>query len=75
MGGWFERVNLRLLPATERRWRLTEQLPVRYDVRGRLISDAHMAAAALEEDATLCSADRDCLRFTEGRYPNPVEAA
>ena len=37
----------------------------RYDLRGNLIADAHLAALAIEHGLTLCSADTDFARFKE----------
>ncbi len=39
---------------------------------GNLVSDAHLAALAIEHGATLCSADRDFGRFPGLRWVNPL---
>jgi predicted nucleic acid-binding protein len=44
----------------------------RYDLRGNLISDAHLAALAIEHGLTLASADTDFARFKELRWVDPV---
>ncbi len=44
----------------------------RYDLRGNLISDAHLAALAIEHGLTLCSVDTDFARFKELRWIDPV---
>lgn len=44
----------------------------RYDLRGNLISDAHLAALAIEHGLTLASADTDFARFEELRWVDPV---
>ena len=44
----------------------------RYEVRGHLVPDAHLAALAIEHGLTLCSADTDFARFSEVRWENPV---
>ncbi len=44
----------------------------RYELRGNLISDAHLAALAIEHGLTLCSADTDFARFSELRWVDPV---
>jgi len=51
---------------------LLGELVVRYELRGNLISDAQLAALALEHGLTVCSADTDFARFTEVRWENPV---
>lgn len=43
-------------------------------VAGNLTSDAHLAALALEHNATLCSSDHDFLRFPGIRLINPLAA-
>lgn len=44
----------------------------RYDLRGNIVSDAHLAALAIEHGLTLCSADTDFARFSELRWIDPV---
>jgi uncharacterized protein len=39
---------------------------------GNLVSDAHLAALAIEHGAELCSADRDFGRFRGLRWMNPL---
>ena len=39
---------------------------------GNLVSDAHLAALAIEHGAELCSADRDFGRFPGLRWMNPL---
>lgn len=40
--------------------------------RGNLVSDAHLAALALEHGLTLCSADSDFARFPNLRWIDPL---
>ena len=44
----------------------------RYRVTGNLMSDAHLAALAIEHGLELCSADTDFARFRELRWRNPM---
>ena len=39
---------------------------------GNLVSDAHLAALAIEHGAELCSADTDFARFQRLRWINPL---
>jgi predicted nucleic acid-binding protein len=39
---------------------------------GNLTMDAHLAALAIEHNATLCSADSDFRRFPGLRFLNPL---
>lgn len=41
-------------------------------VHGNLVSDAHLAALAIEHGLTLCSADGDFARFAKLRWINPL---
>lgn len=41
---------------------------------GKLVSDAHLAALAIEHGLTLCSADSDFARFPDLRWINPLIA-
>jgi toxin-antitoxin system PIN domain toxin len=43
------------------------------DARGDLVSDAHLAALAIEHGLTLCSNDRDFARFPRLRWTNPLD--
>lgn len=40
----------------------------------RLVSDAHLAALAMEHGLTLCSTDGDFARFPGLRWENPLAA-
>lgn len=57
---------------THRHANVLADLARRYDVRGDLTSDAHLAALAIEHGLTVCSADTDFVRFAELRWENPV---
>jgi uncharacterized protein len=41
-------------------------------VHGNLVTDAHLAALAIEHGLTLCSTDGDFARFPELRWTNPL---
>ena len=43
-----------------------------YRVSGNLVSDAHLAALAIEHGLEVCSTDTDFARFTEVRWRNPL---
>jgi len=48
------------------------QLVLRHDVRGNLVTDAQLAALALEHGLAICSADTDFARFAEIEWVNPL---
>lgn len=57
---------------TERHADVLGSLVVKYQLRGHLVPDAHLAALAHEHGLTVCSADTDFARFTEVRWLNPL---
>ena len=59
---------------TERHAAVVGALVERYHLRGNLVSDAHLAALAIEHGLALASADTDFARFGELRWFNPLAA-
>jgi toxin-antitoxin system PIN domain toxin len=57
---------------TDRHARILETLVTAYRLRGNLITDAQLAALAIEHGLTIYSADTDFARFTEIRWVNPL---
>ncbi len=58
---------------TERHAEVLGSLIRSYQLRANLISDAHLAALAIEHGLTVWSADTDFARFREIRWQNPLE--
>ena len=50
------------------------QLTVGASLRGNLVSDAHLAALAIEHGVGICSADSDFARFASLEWINPVSS-
>lgn len=48
------------------------QLIVDGDLRGNLLTDAQLAALAIEYGAGICSADSDFARFPQLTWVNPI---
>lgn len=42
------------------------------DLRGNLVTDAHLAALAIEHGTSICSFDSDFARFDDLRWTNPA---
>lgn len=59
----FERLNVVIVEPGEQFWRTFAQLVVEARVSGPLITDAVLAALAVEHGASVCSTDRDFRRF------------
>ena len=57
----------------ERYWDVLRDLLHRAQVTGPLVTDAALAALAIEHGATLCTTDRDFARFPGLRTLNPLE--
>lgn len=59
---------------TDRHAEVLGSLVTNHDLRGNLVSDASMAALAIEHGLTVYSADTDFAMFPEIRWVNPIEA-
>jgi predicted nucleic acid-binding protein len=55
--------------------RILTDLITRYQLQGNIISDAHLAALAIEHGLEVCSNDSAFARFGEIRWTNPVSPA
>ena len=54
--------------------RILTDLITRYKLTGNIISDAHLAALAIEHGLTLCSTDGDFAKFPGLKWENPLAA-
>jgi uncharacterized protein len=73
VGTWLARDNVVILAPTDRHWRILSDLLPKSQARGPLIMDAHLAALAIEHGATLCTNDRDFLRFPGLKVEFPLQ--
>ena len=69
---WLARPNVAILQPTERHWGILSDLLESAQVRAALVTDAHLAALAVEHGATLVSVDRDFSRFEGLKLENPL---
>lgn len=69
---WLECENTWIPSPTERHAAILGDLIVRYDLRGNLVTDAQLAALAIEHGLTVFSADTDFARFREVEWVNPL---
>lgn len=60
---WMQRPQVVVVEAGERFWPILREQLTQAKVTGPLVTDASLAAFAIEQGATLCSTDRDFLRF------------
>ena len=69
---WLAQPNVSLLHPTARHFEVVASLLAPLQVGGNLVSDAHLAALAIEYNAEICSADSDFRRFAGVRSSNPL---
>lgn len=71
---WFEQPCVRLIHPTDQHWALFQKMLKAGNAVGNLVSDAHLAALALEHNCVLYSTDSDFARFPGLRWANPIPA-
>jgi uncharacterized protein len=69
---WLGQPNVRVVMPGEDHWRVLRQLIFEGQAFGPLVSDAQIAALAIENGAILYSSDRDFARFPGLRWVNPL---
>jgi toxin-antitoxin system PIN domain toxin len=70
---WLQQPNVTPLTATERFWPILREQLLDGRITGPLVTDAALAAQALEHGAVLCSTDRDFRRFRGLTLVDPLE--
>jgi toxin-antitoxin system PIN domain toxin len=69
---WLERPQVQILHPGPRHLDLMEDLTKEAGVAGKLTTDIHLAALAIELQAELHSNDKDFSRFSGLRWVNPL---
>ena len=69
---WFDQPCACLLHPTEQHWHFFQQMLRTGGATGNLVTDAHLAAVAVEHNCTLCSTDSDFARFPGLKWRNPL---
>lgn len=69
---WLDRPNAVLLEPGQRHWTILSGLLAAARARADLVTDAHLAALAIEHGAVLCTDDRDFARFPELKTLDPL---
>ncbi len=72
LDSYLSRSHVFRLDPTVNHWKVLRELCHSAQVTSRLVTDAHLAALAIEYGATLCSSDRDFTRFPGLRIVNPL---
>lgn len=70
--GWLARPAVRVLEAGEDHWPILKGLLGEAGTAGNLVTDAHLAALAIDHGCELCSTDADFARFARLRWINPL---
>jgi len=70
--GWLARPNTVLVHPTERHSAVLRELLAPLGTAGNLVTDAHLAALAIEHGAELNSCDADFSRFAGLRWTDPL---
>ena len=69
---WFEQPCVRIIQPTEQHWDILRQMLHDGNATANLVSDAHLAALAVEHNCRLCSTDAGFARFPKLNWHNPV---
>lgn len=69
---WIQRPSCVIAHPGDRHWTILKDLLRDSGTAANLTTDAHLAALAIEHEATLFSTDNDFARFSGLRYRNPL---
>ena len=69
---WLEHPNVVFLQPGPRHWELLQRLVTEHKATGPSVTDAVLAALAIENGASLASTDQDFSRFQGLRWTNPL---
>lgn len=70
---WLDQPCVRLVHPTERHWTVLQALLHEGQALGNLVTDAHLAALAVQHGCTLMSTDSDFARFPKLKWNNPLK--
>ncbi len=69
---WFNQSCVSIVQPTDQHWSIFRQMLEKGKAVGNLVSDAHLAALAVEHNCLLCSTDSDFSRFPRLKWKNPI---
>jgi uncharacterized protein len=72
VGSWLNQPCVQVVSPTEQHWPIFLKLLRTGNATGNLVSDAHLAALAVEHNCVLCSTDADFARFKGLKWKNPI---
>lgn len=70
--GWMDQPCVRIVCPTSRHWDVLRRLLHDGQATANLVTDAHLAALAVEHGCELISTDADFSRFPQLRWRNPL---
>jgi toxin-antitoxin system PIN domain toxin len=70
---WLDQPCARIVHATERHWTVFRGLLAKGQATANLVTDAHLAALAIEHGCELFSTDTDFSRFPGVKWRNPLQ--
>ena len=69
---WLDQPCTRIIRPTERHWTVFKQVLTDGQAIANLVTDAHLAALAIEHGCELASTDSDFARFPKLKWRNPL---
>lgn len=70
---WLDQPCVRIIEATDHHWDMFQTVLRQGKATANLVSDAHLAALALEHNCVLQSSDADFARFRPLKWSNPLD--
>jgi len=70
---WFVQPCVQIIQPRRRHWVIFQKLLLQSQALGNLVTDAHIAALALEHSCLLYSTDADFSRFPGLKWKNPLK--
>jgi toxin-antitoxin system PIN domain toxin len=75
MNNWLSLPNIQIANPGAKHWTIFHDLINRHKLTGSSVTDAHLAALAIEHGWQLCTADHGFSRFQALRWRNPILGA
>jgi toxin-antitoxin system PIN domain toxin len=69
---WLDQPCTRVIHTTERHWFVFQEMLISGQAPANLVTDAHLAALAIEHGCELYSTDSDFSRFPRLKWRNPI---
>lgn len=70
---WLDQPCVRIIRPTDGHWKVFRKLLVEGQATANLVTDAHLAALAIEHGCELISTDSDFSRFPHLKWRNPLK--